>query len=154
MLEDFEVGVVVDENACQNILGLETVESGSGDGFLAYTKLWADAVRELYSGCKKYSKLSFVFRLFHVKSENNLTIKAFENVLGLIKDALPKGETLSKSYYEAKKLRNNLGFNYDNIHACLNDCVLFWKEHNELQECPVCQTSRWKYGQNRKLKVP
>ena len=60
-----------------------------------------------------------------MKSENNLTVKAFEDVLGLIKYALPEGETLPKSYYDVKKLRKNLGFSYDNMHACLNDCVLF-----------------------------
>ena len=43
MLEDFEAGAEVDENTGENILGPETVDSGSGDGFSAYTKLWADA---------------------------------------------------------------------------------------------------------------
>ena len=29
------------------------------------------------------------------------------------------------------------------IHACKNDCVLFWKENVELEACPVCKESRW-----------
>ena len=154
MLEYFEAGGRVDRNTRQNMLGPKTNELRYSDRFFAYTKLWANAERELHPGCKKYSKLFFVVRLLQVKSENNLTVKVFEDVLGLIKDTLPEGETLPKSYYEAKKLRNNLGFSYDNIHVCLNDCVLFWREHSELEECPVCGQSRWKYSQNTQSRVP
>ena len=87
MLEDFNAGAY-------HTVGLMSLESGFGDEFSAYTKLWEDAKRELYCGCVKYSKLSFVVRLLHVKSENNLSVKAFKDVLGLIKDALPDGEML------------------------------------------------------------
>ena len=89
-----------------------------------------------------------------MKSKNNMTVKTLEDVLGLIKNALPDGKKLPKSYYKAKQLRKNLGFSYDNIHAYLIDCVLFWKEYSELQECPVCRASRWKYSENTQSKVP
>ena len=44
-------------------------------------KLWEEAEHELYSGCTKFSKLSFTVRLLHVKSENKLSIKAFNMIL-------------------------------------------------------------------------
>ena len=37
-----------------------------------------------------------------------------------------------------------LGLGYISIHACKNDCVLYWAEHIDRQECPHCGTSRWK----------
>ena len=63
-------------------------------------------------------------------------------ILQLIKEALPEGETLSGSYYEVKQSLKDLGFSYDKIHACQNDCVLFWKENSELDRCPICGVSR------------
>ena len=33
---------------------------------------------------------------------------------------------------------------YEKIHVCENDCVLFRNEHANAEECPVCHTSRWK----------
>lgn len=69
-----------------------------------------------------------------MKSENNLIVKTFEEVLELIKDVLPDRDTFTKSYYEAKYLRKNLRFNYDNIYACSNYYVLFWKEYSEFQK--------------------
>jgi len=69
--------------------------------------------------------------------------KAFNMVIDLIKRALPDGETLPRSYYEATQLRRDLGFSYERIHACKNDCVLFWKNHADKEECPICKTSRW-----------
>jgi hypothetical protein len=33
---------------------------------------------------------------------------------------------------------------YVKVHACENDCILFWKENAELHTCPICKESRWK----------
>ena len=66
-------------------------------------------------------------------------------VIDLIKKALLDGESLPRSYYEAKRFRKDLGFSYELIHACENDCVLFWKEHVDKEDCPKFKSSRWKY---------
>lgn len=41
------------------------------DKDMSFMKLWDDAEKELYSGCSKYSKLSFPMRLMHVKIKDN-----------------------------------------------------------------------------------
>ena len=46
--------------------------------------------------------------------------------------------------YEAKKTLNSLGMEYEKIHACPNDCVLYQKELKDASLCPICGTSRWK----------
>ncbi|XP_050217554.1 uncharacterized protein LOC126668392 [Mercurialis annua] len=69
-----------------------------------------------------------------------------------VHDALPKGETLPSSSYEVKKLMRDLGIGYVTIDACVNDCVLFWKENENLDTCPTCKAPRWKLGFGKRKK--
>ena len=53
----------------------------------------------------------------------------------------------------------SVGVGYTTIHACENDCILFWKEHKKLDSCSVCSVSRWKSEKKsldgkREYKVP
>lgn len=43
-----------------------------------------------------------------------------------------------------KQMLKDLGMKVECIHACENDCILFWKEYNDALECPRCHTSRFK----------
>ncbi|KAJ9705791.1 hypothetical protein PVL29_003747 [Vitis rotundifolia] len=97
---------------------------------------------ELYLGCKKFTKLSFIIRLFHMNCLNGWSNKSFTMLLELLKEALPKGETLPSNYYEAKKILRDLGLHYIKIDACPSDCMLYSKEHANANECVVCGVSR------------
>lgn len=59
-------------------------------------------------------------------------------------DMLPLDAKLPKDHYEAKKIIRDLGLGYEKIHACPNDCMLFWKQNVNLEACPCCKASRWK----------
>ncbi|XP_020977301.1 uncharacterized protein LOC107639764 [Arachis ipaensis] len=37
-----------------------------------------------------------------------------------------------------------LGINYEKIHACPNNCMLYWGEDKEKEMCKVCNRFRWK----------
>jgi len=113
-----------------------------------------DAQRELYPSYKKFSKLSFIVNLLHIKTLCNMSNKAFDMVIDLIKRALPNGKTFPRSYYEANQLMRDLGFSYERIHACKNDCVLFWKNHADKEECPTCKTSIWATVKGKCKKIP
>jgi len=39
---------------------------------------------------------------------------------------------------------NDLGLDYKKIHACPKDCMLFWKESENLDVCSIYKYSRWK----------
>uniref|UniRef100_A0A0E0PYI0 Transposase-associated domain-containing protein n=1 Tax=Oryza rufipogon TaxID=4529 RepID=A0A0E0PYI0_ORYRU len=52
------------------------------------------------------------------------------------KEAFPEGAALPKNFYEAKKTVKSLGLGYINIHACENDCILFWKQYENYTSCP------------------
>jgi hypothetical protein len=66
---------------------------------------------------------------------------------------------LPRKIHEAKKVVKSVGVGYTSIHACENDCILFWKEHGNSNSCPKCKVSRWKSNNNsldqkREYKVP
>ncbi|KAH9697062.1 hypothetical protein KPL71_023450 [Citrus sinensis] len=109
-----------------------------------FYKLLEDAEQELYPACKRFTKFSFIVRLFHIKCLNGLSDKAVTMLLELIKEALPEGETLPKSFYHAKKIIGGLGLGYKKIDACPNDCMLYWKENEYDSSCSICGASRWK----------
>ncbi|KAK6796469.1 hypothetical protein RDI58_004170 [Solanum bulbocastanum] len=54
------------------------------------------------------------------------------------------GKTIPESFYKAKKVIKDLGLHYENIHACTNDCMLFWNDTANLDKCSVSGSSRWK----------
>lgn len=49
---------------------------------------------------------------------------------------LPPRNMLPKNHYEAKKLIQKFGINYDIIHACLAGCILYCGEYKDLTSCP------------------
>lgn len=108
----------------------------------SFDQLLEDARRPLFNGCTKFSKLSFIVKLLHIKSIGGWSIKSFDMLLNLLRSAFPDA-LLPQSYGESRSLERDLGFKYDKIHACVNDCILFWKENAALNECPVCKASRW-----------
>ncbi|XP_030936566.1 uncharacterized protein LOC115961784 [Quercus lobata] len=74
----------------------------------------------------------------------NLSNKGLDMMLELLTKVLPKGNLVSRSTYEAKKILRDLGMSYEHIDACKNDCALFWKENENLDKCPVCEAPRYK----------
>ena len=56
---------------------------------------------------------------------------------------LPEENTLPKSYYHAKKILCLIGMEYQKIHACHNDCILYRHEFEEMRKCPRCGV--WQY---------
>ncbi|CAL1383444.1 unnamed protein product [Linum trigynum] len=123
-------------------------------GYEEFIALLGKAHEELYPGCDKYSRLSFVVKLLHLKVYNKWSNKSFDMLLKLLKDALPTGNLIPSSYYEAKNMLRSLGLGYIPIHACPYDCALYWKENEKLEACPICKTSRWKVNDGKGKKIP
>ncbi|GKC87745.1 hypothetical protein Tco_1148394, partial [Tanacetum coccineum] len=51
---------------------------------------------------------------------------------------------LPSSANKAKKFTKDLGLGYEKIHACLNDCMLYWDDRVGQQSCHTCKASRYK----------
>ncbi|KAF5445814.1 hypothetical protein F2P56_031501 [Juglans regia] len=105
-------------------------------------QLLEDARLPLFDGCIKFSKLSFFGKLLHIKTLGGWSIKSFVMLISLLQSTFPDAK-LPSSYEEARSLERGLGFNYNKIHECPNDCILFRKEYANLNECPICKASRW-----------
>ncbi|KAF3648996.1 hypothetical protein FXO37_19182 [Capsicum annuum] len=50
----------------------------------------------------------------------------------------------SRVFHKARKVIRDLGLNYEKIHACPNNCMLFWNDNANLDNYVVCGSSRWK----------
>jgi hypothetical protein len=49
---------------------------------------------------------------------------------------------MPKDLYQSKKIVSGLSMNYEKIDACKKNCMLFWKEHRDDNECMHCGRSR------------
>ncbi|XP_019179175.1 PREDICTED: uncharacterized protein LOC109174391 [Ipomoea nil] len=107
-------------------------------------ELLNDSKQPLWPGCSKYTRLSAVLKLFNLKAGNGWSNKSFTALLDLINDMLPEDNGLPKSTYDAKKIMCPMGMEYEKIHACPNDCILFRNDYKELNACPICGASRYK----------
>ncbi|KAE8725780.1 hypothetical protein F3Y22_tig00008145pilonHSYRG00058 [Hibiscus syriacus] len=116
-----------------------------------YVEKELDSLKSLLEECEKplyvgskYNALSGLLKLQHIKGQFGWSEASFEVLLGALKDVLPLNNRIPKSLYDAKKLLKGVGLQYEKIHACENDCVLFWKEHKDVSQYLTFGTSRWK----------
>ncbi|CAN4091578.1 unnamed protein product [Withania somnifera] len=107
----------------------------NNEDYVKFYELIEDDKQPLYEECTKYSKLSFLIKLYHIKCLCRMTDKAMCMILELLKDAFEDAK-IPVFFYEAKKTINKLGLNYTGIHACPNDCMLYFGKDDEgLEEC-------------------
>src|SRR5207244_5395901 len=85
----------------------------------------------------------------NMKERNGWYEKSFMDLLVLLKDILPKANKLSCNTYRAKKIIAPLALDVQKIHACSNHCVLYRKEYEHYDRCPVCKRSRYKRNDDR-----
>ncbi|XP_021724321.1 uncharacterized protein LOC110691691 [Chenopodium quinoa] len=125
----------------------EGVGDEPNDEAKKFYKLVEDGKQELYPGCKKNSKLSFLIRFYLLKCTHGLTNIEISDFLELFREVLPDASNLPNSFNEARRLIKDLGLHYDKIDACRNDYMLYWKEHEAATSCHVCHAPRWKETQ-------
>ncbi|XP_041025418.1 uncharacterized protein LOC121265822 [Juglans microcarpa x Juglans regia] len=118
----------------------------------SFDQLLEDARRPLFYGCTNFSKLSFIVNLLRIKTLGGWSIKSlicYLTCCGLLFLMLN-----CQSYEESRSLERSLSFNYYKIHACPNDCILFWKKNADLNECPICKASRWVPNTHKARLIP
>ncbi|RYQ90476.1 hypothetical protein Ahy_B09g096558 [Arachis hypogaea] len=111
-----------------------------------------DGEQELYPGCSKFSKLSFLVRLYHIKSMCGVSDKAFRKILELLAEAFEHAR-IPSTVHDAKKVIRKLGLAYKKIDACPNDCMLYQGSDEELTKYKRCGTSRWKHKTKKNSRV-
>ncbi|XP_057790299.1 uncharacterized protein LOC131007156 [Salvia miltiorrhiza] len=115
-----------------------------------FQTLLEDAEKPLYPGCSQFTKLSATIKLYNLKAKHGWSDSSFNDLLKLVKEMLPESNSMPFSLYDAKKTLSTLGLDYDKIHACPNDCILYRKEYLDSSDCPTCGMSRWKVNKKGK----
>ena len=103
-----------------------------------FDDLFTEIESELYLGCIKFSSLNLLVKLMHLKVSNKWTNKSFDSLLKLLKNALPEGNSLLVSHYDAKKKMRKLGLGYESIHVC-NTTVPYFGKNTQIK----CVSSLW-----------
>ena len=107
-------------------------------------RLLEEAKKELYPGCKEVTKVSFIVMLFQIKCMHGISNSGLEHILRSFLLVLPDGHCIPTSLEKVRKVVRDLGLDYQKIHACVNNCVLFRGDYAEKDNCPTCGESRWK----------
>src|SRR5438132_6989358 len=132
-------GTLVQEQARGGFDNLDGLKRASED--LLYDKTM---------GCHdKFTLLHSVLELLKLKAKNGWSDKSFTDLLVLLRDVLPKPNKLPCNTYRAKKLIAPLALDVQKIHACPNHCILYRKEYEQYDRCPVCKRSRYKHHDDR-----
>ncbi|XP_026420454.1 uncharacterized protein LOC113350970 [Papaver somniferum] len=127
--EDFGMGTPTD--APDTIDMMQAAEEFADDP-IKFKKLLENAEKPLYEGCPNFTKLSAIVQLFKLKSKHGASDMFFNELLPLLKDMLPKE-------------------GYTKIHACINNCILYWNEYKDEKVCPTCKAPRWKVDRDGKV---
>ena len=102
-----------------------------------------EANTPLYAGSSS-NRLTSILMILVCCTTFGVSNNFVDELLKLLQESiLPKGNTLPKTFHEAKCLLMKLGLSYNSIHACRDGCCLFRKELEDATECPICHKSRY-----------
>jgi hypothetical protein len=87
--------------------------------------------------------LQVVTHLMAMKSKYNFSNQCYNDIIKLIIDLILVKHNMPKDLYQSKKIVAGLGMNYEKIHVCKKNCMLFWKEHKDDTECMHYDRSRY-----------
>ena len=86
----------------------------------------------LWDRCVNHSKLLASMRLLNIKITCNVLEQCYNAFVQLMKKALPKDNQVSNDFYRTKKIMKKLGLGYRKIDYCLNGCMLYYKNDEEI----------------------
>jgi hypothetical protein len=102
-----------------------------------------DTKTMLFNG-STMTKLEANLLLLEMKSRNVLSDKGFDDLLTHFRKMIPRPNELPENTYQAKQMICPIELKVQKIHMCYNDCILYHNKDAELDQCPVCETSRYK----------
>ena len=91
-----------------------------------WQKFMEDASKPVYDTCK-FSHLTTILVLLNLQTVHGWIIESVDDLLAFLHELLPPNSTLSKKWRECESKISNLGLRYENIHTCVNGCILFRK---------------------------
>ncbi|XP_075486329.1 uncharacterized protein LOC142525932 [Primulina tabacum] len=110
----------------------------------AFMELLEEAEKPLYNGCKRYTKLSAIVKLYNTKEKHGMSDALFSDLLMDFGDMLPDNHNMPTKMYDIKHTLSCLALSHEKIHACSNDCILYRKQYKDCVNFPKCGLSLWK----------
>jgi hypothetical protein len=128
----------IEEMACNVERHVDDDQYSNGK-LAKYKKMIEYSNKPFYDGCAvQYTRLFVMVKLFQLKASNGWSDGSFKDLLTLLKDMLPQGNSVPEIFYEAKQIIYLLGLEAEKIHACKNDCILYrGEEYEDLEKCPI-----------------
>ena len=141
--------VVHDPHVQELLLNQTRTDSRGADRRKSKLKqLEVDSNTPLYDTSRgpEESRLRVAFDILQMKAQNGWSDKSTDDLLQYMKKRLPKDNTCPGSLDEVKKIVCPFDLPHMKYHACINDCIIYRKEHADKTKCPVCDEDRYKVG--------
>ncbi|XP_076918686.1 uncharacterized protein LOC143579188 [Bidens hawaiensis] len=145
---------LIDDVMAEQYTNINEDEAGGIGLDKEFDQFFEELNTPLYPECSGMSSLYFLAKMMHIKVINKWTDSSFDQVLEFLREAFPKVKNIPASHYEAKRKLRKIGLGYVSIHACVNYCFLFWKDGENLNNCSICNASRWVDKNTKGKKVP
>ena len=97
------------------------------------------------TGSSRHTTMYALIKLNDLKTQFNLSDGATGGILRLLNELLPEENNLTTSYTEMKNTVRDLGMDYVKYDVCINNCMLFWKEHEKSTRYLKCGSLRYKF---------
>ncbi|XP_026415827.1 uncharacterized protein LOC113311195 [Papaver somniferum] len=105
----------------------------------------AEKAREpLYPSCPNGKSVMYAaIMMNNINTQYRISDNGVTATLELMKELLPEGNNMPCKYPDIKKIIKELGMDYVTYDACVNDCILYWKDNSSLVKCRLCQEPRY-----------
>ncbi|OMO99515.1 Transposon, En/Spm-like protein [Corchorus capsularis] len=126
----------------------DEVPNPLGDLYDKFFNLLKDADEPLYSGCETNTQLSMVAKMLRMKAERNLPESTFNEFAKMLKDNLPRDNTLPENFYGYKRYKNMRGRVDNPKRKRIAHAILRWHFSHEIDEGHMCHLSdaeAWKH---------
>ena len=94
-------------------------------------------------GTFKLSHLTTILLILNLQIVHGWKNESVDELLAFLQQFLPLDSTLPKICSACKAQITKLGLGYENIHTCVNGCVLFRKKHATKTTCLKCKEPRY-----------
>jgi hypothetical protein len=110
-----------------------------------WAKSMEDALKPVYANCK-LSHLKTILQIINLQVVFGWKNESVDQLLALLSSLLPPDSTFPTKQSQCKKKITKLGLGYENIHTCVNGCVLFHNNIASESECLKCHEARYRPG--------
>ncbi|KAL0413457.1 UNVERIFIED_CONTAM: hypothetical protein Sradi_1547400 [Sesamum radiatum] len=96
-----------------------------------------------WSGCTQFQLVS-IASFVGIKAEDHIFEQTYDHISQWDNNILSLNHTLTRDYYNTKKLNKNFGLPVEKIDECKNGYMLYWKDDVDLEYYKFCGDARYK----------